>query len=134
MTSRRTILWLLMLATAIMLFAGSASSAQASCGDYLLGHDSARSMPAASHAEADQTGPSSRPNHQVPCHGPGCQKAPTEPLSPVPARITVPDHDRLGCLTDKLPLPTSDRPLFEGDRPATRALGHPMCIEHPPRA
>ncbi len=38
MTSRRTHLWLLILATAIACQAGSVSTAHASCGDYLIGH------------------------------------------------------------------------------------------------
>ena len=56
-----------------------ASQAQASCGDYLMGHYeqqlSDRSVP-------------------LPCHGPQCQKAPSRPLMPVPPLQTQPpDRD-----------------------------------------
>ena len=133
MTSRRAILWLLMLATAIAFDVVGPSMAQASCGDYLIGQRHAHSLPATSHAQADQMKPSSWPGHKTPCSGPGCQKAPTEPLSPVPAKVTTLDHDRLGCLGTVLPLPFADRPLFDVDREAELSWGHPLTIEHPPR-
>ena len=108
--------------------------AQASCGDYLVGRHHAHAQAANSHAQTDQTEPSSRPSHKTPCNGPNCQKAPAEPLSPVPAKVTTLDHDRLGCLAAVLPLPCSDRPLFDVDRQAVLSWGHPLSIEHPPRA
>jgi len=134
MTSRRTILWLLLLATAIAFDAGGASMAQASCGDYLVGQLHTHTLPVASHPQADQTVPSSRPGHKTPCNGPGCHKAPAEPLSPVPTETTTLDHDRIGWVASVLPLPCSDRPLFDVDRQAVLAWGHPLSIEHPPRA
>jgi hypothetical protein len=140
MTSRRINLWLLILAMAIACQAGSGSTAQASCGDYLIGHDHGhvRSMhvPETSFASKQGEWPAStpRPLRQTPCNGLDCQKVPAEPLSPMPTKIVPTDHERLGCLNAEL------SPVIEREsvcwiaQPETLSCGYPLLIEHPPRA
>ena len=139
MTARRTNLGLLMLATEIACQAGNVSFAQASCGDYLIRHHrgQARSMHVSETSFASEQGvlPTSTPLplRQTPCNGLDCQKAPAEPLSPTPTRITLTDHERLGCLTAELPLATERESCCGIAQAETLPFGHPLLIEHPPR-
>ena len=134
MNSPRIIFWLLMLSGWIAFQTGAPAIAQASCGDYLIGQRHAFPMPVLSGDQTNGTEPANSPYQRTPCNGPGCQKAPAEPISPVPIKLSVPDHDRLGYLMADLPLPISNAATFEITQQSTLTFGHPLLIEHPPRA
>ncbi len=133
MNSRRIILWLLILTTWSLFPVLGGAVAQASCGDYLVGQYHVQTMPVLSHRQAERTEPANSPNQSLPCNGPGCQKAPVEPILPAPMKINVSDHDRLGCLMPESPLPPEITATFEIIQQTMLAIGHPLSIEHPPR-
>ena len=107
--------WLLWLATLIAMQAGSVSAARASCGNYLV-HELPDPMPL--------------PVPQTPCRG--CQKAPANPGAPAPVQL-APECERLGCLTDALPVVASERSEFDTDQSDRPVRGELPSIEHPPR-
>lgn len=134
MFSRRAIHCLLMLAIAVAVQAGSVSVLHASCGDYLTGHELRESL-LAREAASDQHAPlptSSLP--KVPCHGPGCQKAPSGPPAPAPIKVSQPETQRLGCLVAELTLRPARQTLPDADRIELPRSGERSSIEHPPRS
>lgn len=139
MNSRRLNLWVLILATAITCHAGSVSVAHASCGDYLIGHHHSHARSRVSETSlATEQGewPASMqlPIRQTPCNGLDCQKAPSEPLSPTPTKITPTDHERLGCLNPELPPAIECESCCWIAQAESLSFGYPLLIEHPPRA
>lgn len=127
MPARRVTFCLLMLATVVAVLLGGGSSAQASCGDYLIvGQQHPQQAPSnQSH---------SPPHSKVPGDGPGCQKAPTEPMLPIPVKISQPETQRLGCLFASLKLTSATQTSSEVEHSELPHSGHPNSIEHPPRA
>jgi len=94
---RRLWLTVSILVAAFGLVALSASTAEATCGDYLdhqgmADHDQ-------SHMPNDQ--------HRTPCHGPTCQKGPVHPPLPTPV-VSVEPQDRWGW-TANVVLPTLEQ-------------------------
>lgn len=119
---------LLMLATVVAVLAAGGSSAQASCGDYLMDQGPHHSSPIPSNP------PQTSPLPKAPCDGPGCQKAPAEPTLPVPVKLSQPETQRLGCLFANLTLTPAKQTLPEVEHSEIPHSGHPNGIEHPPRA
>jgi hypothetical protein len=134
MTSRRSIHWLLMLAIAVAAQTASGSTAQASCGDYLIGHGPRDLMPAHEVASGLPSQLPSVPLRKLPCHGPGCQKAPAQPMAPAPVQLPQSETQQLGCLVAKLTLTTAKPTLSHADHLEHPRAGEPTSIEHPPRA
>jgi hypothetical protein len=127
--------WLLpVIALAVAFSLGSASSAVASCGDYLShgglmpgGHVSLRDdLP--SHQAPIQQAP------LAPCNGPTCQRAPVVPPAPVAPSVPLErSSDWLISLSEVLG--ASERRWFgfgvaADERPLS---GYPDSLEEPPR-
>jgi len=91
---------------------GSSESAEASCGDWLVGHD----VPAHA-AEADAINPADAGNaaaatpaeapRRRPCNGPSCGRSPVAPLAPSDAPTLPIELDRAALLSSLLPVDTS---------------------------
>ena len=114
----------MMLAMIFAVQAVDVSVAQASCGDYLIRGGS----------RMQEHEPLSSPTPNVPCRGPGCQKAPSEPLLPQPARLAPPETERLGCLSGSRPMPAESRTALDAEFAERPNAGYLLSIEHPPRA
>jgi len=85
---------------------GALRSAEASCGDWLVGHD----MPAQASEVSDGSPSSSAPRpadaapRRRPCNGPSCGRAPVAPLAPSEFPTTPLDLDRDALLSDLVPV------------------------------
>ncbi len=123
MTIRRFTIWLLLLAVIAALQVVDVSVAQASCGDYLI-HGGSR-------MQAHEPLSLLIPN--APCRGPGCQKAPSNPFLPQPARLTPPETERLGCLSGSPLLSAVSRTALVARFAEQPNAGYLLTIEHPPR-
>jgi len=113
---------------------GSFQSAQASCGDWLVGHDMSAHAPEmnAVEAEATATAKPAQPLRRRPCHGPSCGRAPVAPLAPSEA-TSPPDLERAAVLSNLAPVVASTAGAW-------LALDEPLLIpavsgppERPPR-
>jgi hypothetical protein len=124
---------LLVLSAVIAL--GSLESAEASCGDWLVGHD----MPAhAAELAGGDNGaaaaePAGVPARRRPCNGPSCGRAPVLPLAPSEAPSAPIDLDRAALFASLAPVD----PATAG---AWLVLDEPLSIpavsgppERPPR-
>lgn len=113
-----------------------AAEAQASCGDWLAGHE--MEHPAAvdvtDQQEMAETFPNRPAPSQTPCQGPGCRNAPSAPAAPsAPVDASSLDRpegmwSRLGEVT----LSSERRTADHGSRVAS-AAGFPQRVERPPR-
>jgi hypothetical protein len=97
---------------------GSSESAEASCGDWLVGHD----VPAQA-TEADAINPADAGNavdaanagaatptaapRRRPCNGPSCGRSPVAPLAPSDAPTLPIELDRAALLSSLLPVDAS---------------------------
>ena len=113
---------------------GSLQSAQASCGDWLVGHDMPAPSPDVTSGEADDaaTAKLARPLRRRPCNGPSCGRAPVAPLAPSEA-TSPPDLERAAVLSSLAPVEASTAGAW-------LALEEPLLIpavsgppERPPR-
>ncbi len=140
MNSHHVILGMLMLSGWIAFQTLAAASAQASCGDYLIGTHHSRSALTVAHDFPDLPGINGEqrsprtPQPKPPCNGPNCQKSPTRPIAPVPTTINLHDHDRVCCLSPAMPLLATDAAVFLPLEQIIQSIGHPSSIDHPPRA
>ena len=92
-----------------LLALGSSESAEASCGDWLVGHDLPDHAPqliSAVETGSNQAKPAEAPR-RGPCNGPSCGRAPVAPLAPSEAPTTPPDLDRDALLSDLVPVDAS---------------------------
>ena len=115
---------------------GSLQSAQASCGDWLVGHDMPAHSPAVTANEAPDAATANKlaqPLRRRPCHGPSCNRAPVAPLAPSEAPTSTPDLERAALLSDLAPVEASTAGAW-------LALDEPLLIpavfgppERPPR-
>lgn len=114
---------------------GSLQSAQASCGDWLVGHDMPAHSPDVTSGEADDaaTAKLAQPLRRRPCNGPSCGRAPVAPLAPSEAS-SPPDLERAALLSNLAPVEASTAGAW-------LALDEPLLIpavfgppERPPRA
>ena len=107
------------------------SSAEASCGDYLMtgkgsmpGHDQA--------AQHESSNPDAPALPLKPCSGPQCRKSNPIPAMPVPPVPTTPtSHEAILVETVSLELPSLDRVLAEAA--AGASVGCQSRLERPPR-
>lgn len=113
---------------------GSLQSAQASCGDWLVGHDMPAHSPAVTADEAPDaaTAKLAQPLRRRPCNGPSCGRAPVAPLAPSEA-TSPPDLERAALLSNLAPVEASTAGAW-------LALDEPLLIpavfgppERPPR-
>lgn len=113
---------------------GSFQSAQASCGDWLVGHDMPVHSPEVTGGEAPDaaTAKLAQPPRRRPCNGPSCGRAPVAPLAPSEA-TSPPDLERAAVLSDLAPVEASTAGAW-------LALDEPLLIpavfgppERPPR-
>ena len=113
---------------------GSLQSAQASCGDWLVGHDMPAHSPDVTSGEADDaaTAKPGQPLRRRPCNGPSCGRAPVAPLAPSEA-TNPPDLERAALLSNLAPVEASTAGAW-------LALDEPLLIpavfgppERPPR-
>jgi hypothetical protein len=114
---------------------GTLQSAQASCGDWLVGHDMPAHAPDVTAGDAGETAaakPAQAPRRR-PCNGPSCGRAPVAPLAPSEAPTTPLELDRDGLLSDLTPVEISTAGAW-------LALDEPLSIpavsgppERPPR-
>ena len=88
---------------------GSFQSAQASCGDWLVGHDMPAHSPDMTSGEADDIASAklAPPLRRRPCNGPSCGRAPVAPLSPSEAPTNAPDLGRAAVLSNLAPVEAS---------------------------
>ena len=114
---------------------GSLQSAQASCGDWLVGHDMPAHSPDVTSGEADDaaTAKLAQPLRRRPCNGPSCGRAPVAPLAPSEAPTSSPDLERAALLSNLAPVEASTAGAW-------LALDEPLLIpavfgppERPPR-
>ena len=114
---------------------GSFQSAQASCGDWLVGHDMPAHSPDMTSGEADDIASAklAPPLRRRPCNGPSCGRAPVAPLSPSEAPTNAPDLERAAVLSNLAPVEASTAGAW-------LALDEPLLIpavfgppERPPR-
>ncbi len=97
---------------------GSSQSAEASCGDWLVGHDRpsqaaeadagnrADAGNAVDAANAGEATPIEAPRRR-PCNGPSCRRAPVAPLAPSDAPTVPIELDRAALLSSLLPVDAS---------------------------
>ncbi len=89
----------------VLIALGSFQSAQASCGDWLVGHDMpahASEVTAGDAGETSAAKPAESPRRR-PCNGPSCGRAPVAPLAPSEAPTTPLELDRAALLSDPTP-------------------------------
>jgi len=89
---------------------GTFQSAQASCGDWLVGHDTPAHAPELTSgrgAAGDQANPADAQPRRRPCNGLSCSRAPVAPLAPSEAPITPLDLDRAALLSAHVPVEAS---------------------------
>jgi hypothetical protein len=120
-------------AAAAVLFAVLATSASASCGDWLADPSHKLADQAGTAANSADTGTLESGLPKGPCSGPGCRKAPERSAPPVPTTITL-RVDKLvirefASLVSQAGLPFG--PAAESDDQPAR--GFFPRIEHPPR-
>jgi hypothetical protein len=112
----------------------SNQTAEASCGDWLAGHQgpAVTQTNGAGSPEFAQTEPVS--NVPVaPCHGPSCRSNPELPITPAPAP-ELPTHRDAGALCRLLGVAGGlEFEPFPAVADAAAASGYPLAIEHPPR-
>jgi hypothetical protein len=112
----------------------AASTATASCGDYLYsGHTRQRSVDF-SPREVDESPAIPNTNrHRPPCHGPGCRNAPDQPPRSIPV-TTPPRTDNVlsavVAAAEEVP-PTSCR--FSASEAPHAPTGYLRRIDRPPR-
>lgn len=114
---------------------GTFQSAQASCGDWLVGHDMpahAQEVTAGDVGETASAKPAPAPRRR-PCNGPSCGRAPIAPLAPSEAPTTPLELDRDALLSALTPVEISTAGAW-------LALDEPLLIpavsgplERPPR-
>lgn len=85
---------------------GSFQSAEASCGDWLVGHDMPSHAPDVDAGNAAAATPTEAPRHR-PCSGPSCGRAPVAPLAPSDAPTVPIELDRAALLSSLLPVDAS---------------------------
>ena len=91
---------------------GSSQSAEASCGDWLVGHDmpsQTAEVDAGNLADAGKAAasiPIEAPRRR-PCNGPSCGRAPVAPLAPSDAPTVPLELDRAALLSSLLPVDAS---------------------------
>lgn len=134
MISRRVIRCWLLFAMMVAFQAVIVSTAEASCGDYLVGHRHRLAESPRDGGLLSHTLPDDPPLPEVPCNGPGCQKAPAEPLAPAPFQVSQYETQQLGCLVASQTLTPTRPTLPEADHDGRPHAGEPNPIEHPPRA
>lgn len=126
------------LATAVFLAVlAAATSARASCGDYLhaageIVTDTA--LPVELPRQTDRRVVPPVPAHR-PCHGPGCRNAPHAPpldMAPPSATSRV-DRHLSAARCGEPPRGAALRPAFAFPRAADAAAGHPRRVDRPPR-
>ena len=123
-----------MLAFVAPLFLGSLRSAEASCGDWLVGHDMASHATVVENGSAgDPTAkPADLPPRRRPCNGPSCGRAPFTPLAPSDAPTVPIELDRAVLLSDLAPVEISACAWLVLDEPLLiPAVSGPP--ERPPR-
>ena len=93
----------------LALIALGSQSAEASCGDWLVGHDmpsQAAEVDAGNAVDAANAGeatPIEAPRRR-PCNGPSCGRAPVAPLAPSDAPTLPIELDRAALLSSLLPV------------------------------
>ena len=91
---------------------GSSESSEASCGDWLVGHDVPAQVAKADAGNAVDAGkagaatPTEAPRRR-PCNGPSCGRAPVAPLAPSDAPTLPIELDRAALLSSLLPVDAS---------------------------
>ena len=91
---------------------GSSESSEASCGDWLVGHDmpsQTAEVDAGNFADAGKAAasiPIEAPRRR-PCNGPSCGRAPVAPLAPSDAPTLPIELDRAALLSSLLPVDAS---------------------------
>jgi hypothetical protein len=122
-------------AALVLMALGSFQSAQASCGDWLVGHDMPAHAPDVTAGDVGETAsakPAPAPRRR-PCNGPSCGRAPIPPLAPSEAPTTPLELDRDALLSALTPVEISTAGAW-------LALDEPLLIpavsgplERPPR-
>lgn len=131
------------LAIVVSTQAALASSARATCGDWLAhpgethvaGAQSPLNKPSASSTTPTETASRAPSTPEPrPCNGPFCGRAPIPPAAPTPIQ-SLPGHDQLGHLIGALfgDLAEHEEALTSAVDVAPRS-GFVRPIEHPPRA
>jgi hypothetical protein len=109
-----------------LLVAGTASRADASCGDWLAGNDA---MPGHSAAQND-----GHPKAPVPCDGPACRRSREHAPAVPPAPVRRLDNTERWCrLAEELASRPSLFTLVEPEADASPLTGFRLSIERPPR-
>ncbi len=91
---------------------GSSESSEASCGDWLVGHDVPAQVAKADARNAVDAGkagaatPTEAPRRR-PCNGPSCGRSPVAPLAPSDAPTLPIELDRAALLSSLLPVDAS---------------------------
>lgn len=139
LTAAQAVRSVLVAALAIAVFAGAASFASASCGDWLA--NPGDNMPAA-HASTsasqlpagNQQALLNKSHLPAPCNGPMCGKAPEAPSPAVPASA-LERVDRISLSIHSLADDASaGRFGLSSDWDAQPVKGFPSRLDHPPRA
>ena len=127
-------------ACGVLVFAWS-ESAQATCGDWLAGHDMAEASRSEKRAGSAETAShdalsadvATQPKGPRPCNGPACSRRPDVPLSPSGPAEPVTPTSRLQAVVahdDVLPAPAAS--WLAIDEPLSWANGPTSRIERPP--
>jgi hypothetical protein len=133
MFSSRVIRCLLLVAIAMVFATSAGSTAQASCGDYLMGHESHHLRSTGSNQVARPDSSSETPRPRRPCDGPGCQNVPIQPNAPAPFPVPAVDTQQTGCLAATLQLSLAKQNLPNAEHDERSRSGELRTIEHPPR-
>jgi hypothetical protein len=130
----RRALAVLALSACWMLLTITASSAYASCGDWLQHGDKPTVHPATSVPAVVARDDVAQRLPVAPCNGPYCARVPEQPVTPAPAEISfAPAKSALQIGLVTFAEHTSESQIA-GEADAKRAMGFPALIYHPPRA
>ena len=110
-----------------------ASSAFASCGDWLADHSEEQIAPGGVASPLGSYDPES-PTQHSPCRGPGCRNAPDSPHGPVPASELKLQRLDMAVWGSQAPSNSGQSSYHDFEAFARVLRGYPMGIEHPPRA
>ncbi|RLS35352.1 MAG: hypothetical protein DWH79_02320 [Planctomycetota bacterium] len=133
-TLRNSLTLFAAVAMALAFWAGGVTPAQASCGDWLVGHDvtaagvDGQSIPLQRATDSQHSPPARRP-----CSGPSCSRAPLAPLAPTDAPVLRFDIERSAHLVAIATVEDFQQRL---DRPADDTLlpsAVPGRLDRPPR-
>jgi hypothetical protein len=117
-----------------MLLIAAASTACASCGDWLQ-HGDQSALPSQQSKDTSEARLGIADRFPAPpCNGPSCSRVPEQPVAPAPADISVAPAKSALQIGQITLAEYARQSRITGEAGAKRAKGFPALVYHPPRA